>query len=70
MTPDKNFRLSTSAKRRIALTRGGRDMKLHVKNMQIESQLCEEAARRAALKSKDTGGNRGKSSATFNVAAD
>jgi hypothetical protein len=56
MIPDKNFKMKASTKTAMALgnfkdahERG------HFKRMMIEAQLQEEAARRAALKSKDTG---------------
>lgn len=54
MTPDKNFRMKASTK--VALA-SGRFKDAHergaFKRMMIEAQLQEEAARRAALKSKD-----------------
>jgi hypothetical protein len=40
-------------KARIALTRGTKEDKLHLKNMLIQSRLAEESARKAALKSKE-----------------
>lgn len=53
MTPDKNFRMKSSTKGMIALMRGSKEDKAHFKKMMIDAQLHEEAARRAALKSKD-----------------
>ncbi len=54
MTPDKNFRMSAPNKALLALmpskdahTRG------QFKRMLIDAQLCEEAAKRQALKSKE-----------------
>jgi hypothetical protein len=55
MTPDKNFRMSAATKTALAL---GRFKDEHdrgaFKRMMIDAQLHEEAARRAALKSKDS----------------
>ena len=54
MTPDKNFRMWASTK--VALALGSyKDAheRGHFKRMMISAQLSEEAARRAALKSKD-----------------
>jgi len=60
MIPDKNFKMKASTKTAMAL---GKFKDSHergaFKRMMIEAQLQEEAARRAALKSKDTG-NEGK----------
>lgn len=53
MTPDKNFKMWKSTKGQIALMKGTTEDRNHYKKMMIEAQLCEEAARRAALKSKD-----------------
>jgi hypothetical protein len=53
MTPDKNFKLKTSTKRIIALMHGNNADRNQFKNMMIDAQLAEEAARRAALKSKE-----------------
>lgn len=54
MTPDKNFKMKKSTKALIALMRGATaNERSHFKRMMIDAQLCEEAARRAALKSKD-----------------
>lgn len=55
MTTDKNFRLSKAAKTRIALSKGNAEHKNHLKRMLISAQASDESARRAALKSKDTG---------------
>lgn len=55
MTPDKNFKMKASTKTALAL---GKFKDAHdkgaFKRMMIDAQLHEEAARRAALKSKDT----------------
>ena len=54
MTPDKNFRMWKSTKTQIASMAGTKEDRNHYKKMMIDAQLCEEAARRAALRSKDT----------------
>ena len=58
MSPDKNFKMKSVSKTLLALSpftdshqRGA------YKRMLIESQLQEEASKRASLKSKDTGRN-------------
>lgn len=53
MIPDKNFRMKKSFKGIIALMGGTKEDRNHMKKMFIDAQLCEEAARRAALKSRD-----------------
>lgn len=53
MIPDKNFKMKQSTKRMVALMKGSKADKNQFKNMMIQAQLHEEAARRAALKSKD-----------------
>lgn len=55
MTPDKNFRMRASTKTALALTKfkDAHD-RGEFKRMMIHAQLCEEAARRAALKSKES----------------
>jgi hypothetical protein len=60
MTPDKNFKMNSASKCMIALMKGSKEDKNHFKKMLIQSQLCEEAARRASLKSKDHGDNKNK----------
>ena len=50
---DKNFRLKRSTKVQMALMKGSTEDRNHYKKMMIDAQLAEEAARRAALKSKD-----------------
>jgi hypothetical protein len=55
MTTDKNFRLSKTAKARVALSTGDAEHKAHLKRMMISAQSSEESARRSALKSKDRG---------------
>lgn len=52
---DKNFRLKRSTKIQMALMKGTTEDRNHYKRMMIDAQLAEEAARRAALKSKDIG---------------
>lgn len=53
MVPDKNFRMKSSIKGMLALMKGSKEDRNHFKKMMIDAQLSEEAARRAALKSKD-----------------
>jgi hypothetical protein len=53
MTPDKNFKMKSSYKGILALMKGSKEDRSHMKKMFIDAQLHEEAARRAALKSKD-----------------
>jgi len=53
MTPDKNFRMWKSTKTQMALMKGSKEDKNHYKKMMINAQLCEETARRAALRSND-----------------
>lgn len=53
MTPDKNFKMKSSYKGILALMKGSKEDRSHMKKMLIDAQLHEEAARRAALKSKD-----------------
>lgn len=53
MTPDKNFKMKSSYKGILALMKGSKEDRSHLKKMLIDAQLHEEAARRAALKSKD-----------------
>lgn len=61
MTPDKNFRMKPETKSMLGL---GSFKDAHDrgawKRAMIDAQLCEESARRAALKSKDTGDGKGK----------
>jgi hypothetical protein len=61
MTPDKNFKMKPSTKAMLAL---GKFSDSHArgqwKRAMIDAQLCEDAAKRASLKSKDTGGGRGR----------
>jgi hypothetical protein len=65
LTPDKNFRMKPAFKTMLALTKfkDAHDRGAFKRAM-IDAQLCEEAAKRAALKSKDTGAggdNKGRS---------
>ncbi len=54
MTPDKNFRMLRSTKVALALgTYKDAHERGAFKRMMIDAQLHEEAARRAALKSKE-----------------
>jgi hypothetical protein len=53
MIPDKNFRLKKPFKSMIALSGGSKEDRNQLKKMLIDAQLHEEAAHRAALKSKD-----------------
>ena len=62
MTPDKTFRMKPQIKTMLTLTKfkDAHERGAWKRGM-IDSQLCEEAAKRAALKSKDVdGGNKGK----------
>lgn len=61
MTPDKNFRMKPQIKTMISMMKGSKDDRNHFKRMMIDAQLCEESARRAALKSKDHNEGKGKS---------
>lgn len=55
MTPDKNFKMKSSTKTALALHKfKDAHERGSFKRMMIEAQLQEEAAKRAALKSKDT----------------
>lgn len=56
-TPDKNYRMSSSAKTKIALMCKTNEERSHLKRMLIDAELSAEAARRASLKSK---GNKAK----------
>jgi hypothetical protein len=61
MTPDKNFKMKKPYKTMIALTKGSKESRNQLKRMLIDAQLHEEAARKAALKSKEKeGGGRGR----------
>ena len=60
MIPDKNFRMKKSVKTMLALMSNGKENKESIKeykagwkHMFIDAQLSEDAARKAALKSKD-----------------
>lgn len=54
LKPDKNFRMKSSTKTMLALMKfRDREDRNHFKRMMIDAQLCEESARRAALKSKN-----------------
>ena len=64
MTPDKNFRLKKATKALIALSGGTVNSRSEFKHAMIDAQLCEEAAKRAALKSKDTRENTPKGTTT------
>jgi hypothetical protein len=59
MVADKHFRLKRSFKVSIALMKGSKEDRDHFKRMMIDAQLCEEAAKRAALKSKEQKGSYG-----------
>jgi hypothetical protein len=52
MIPDKNFRMNKQNKSILALSRLDPEARRHLKHMMIQAQLHEEAAKRAALKSK------------------
>jgi hypothetical protein len=55
---DKNFRMKRSTKIAMAFMGTDAHARGEFKRMMINAQLAEEAARRAALKSKDTNTNR------------
>jgi hypothetical protein len=61
MKPDKTFRMRPEFKTMVTLMKGTSEEKNHFKRMLIDAQLCEESARRAALKSKDTGDSKSRS---------
>lgn len=52
MVPDKNFKMSKTTKRMVALMKGTDAERAQFKRMMIDAQLSAESARRAALKSK------------------
>ena len=54
MTPDKNFRMKQATKIMVASFKGTNESRNGFKNAMIEAQLCEEAAKRASLKSNDS----------------
>jgi hypothetical protein len=60
MTPDKNFKMDRITKTYLALGKGTKEQRAHVKGMFIQAQLAEEAARRASLKSSDTSETKGR----------
>lgn len=68
MTPDKNFRLKSRYKAMIALSGGNAHDRGAFKRALIDAQLCEEAAHRAALKSKDSKDQRGVTTARAHTA--
>ena len=53
MTPDKNFRMKSTTKTMLSMMTGSKEQRNGWKKMFIDAQLCEESARRAALKSKE-----------------
>lgn len=57
--PDKNYKMSKTSKRKIALMCKNTDERNHLKRMLIEGELAAEAARRSALKSKGAKGKDG-----------
>jgi hypothetical protein len=56
LTPDKNFRMKATIKSSLSLMKGTDVQRASWKRAMIDAQLCEEAARRAALKSKESEG--------------
>ena len=52
--PDKNFNMKRSTKTMISLMGANKKARVDFKHAMIDAQLCEEAARKQALKSKDT----------------
>lgn len=57
MTPDKNFKMKQATKIMIATFAGTTEVRNSYKRAMVDAQLCEEAARRASLKSKDNKGS-------------
>jgi hypothetical protein len=57
--PDKNYRMSKSAKTKIALMCKNASERSHLKSLLIQSELAEVAARKQALKSKGAKGKDG-----------
>jgi len=53
MRPDKTYKMTSTIKSMVALMKGTKEDKNHFKRMMIDSQMCEDAARRAALRSGD-----------------
>ena len=61
MIPDKNFRMRKSTKTLLALSKfKDAHERGAFKRAMIDAQLREEAAHKAALKSRDSGDNKGK----------
>jgi hypothetical protein len=56
MASDKNFKMKQSTKIMMALTSAKKHDRHYFKKFMIDAQLAEEAARRAALRSKDRTG--------------
>lgn len=54
MKPDKNFKMSKTTKRMIALMRGSDQQRMHFKRMMIDAQLSAESARRSGFKGKSS----------------
>lgn len=51
--PDKNFKMSRDTKIALAFLKGSKEDRDAFKRTMIQAQLVEEAAKRAALKSKE-----------------
>jgi len=56
MKADKNFRMKKSTKTMLALSKASNDVNHALRELMVQAQLAEEAARRASLKSKDNSG--------------
>ena len=69
MTPDKNFRMDRLTKTMMAGSLTKPEVRNQIKNMFIQAQLSDEAAKRAALKSKDSGEGRDNKEKTSNHAS-
>ncbi len=58
--PDKNFNMSRASKTKIALMCKSDADRSFLKGVLIQAELSAEAARRASLKAKGSGDNRGR----------
>lgn len=52
MTPDKNFRISKRTKTVVALMCKSNEDRSHLRRILIDSELCDEQARKQLLKAK------------------
>lgn len=56
LVPDKHFKMWKSTKTVMTLMKGDKEARLSYKKAMIDAQLTQEAARRAALKTKESKG--------------